>query len=208
MGERGRAMHDATSSAGDSPKPRAEADHEPYRERHSQASHNSDPFEALERALTPDLETEAEHAAREPITYSRTGTSVGSAASRPPDFEVIFELGDPENPKNWPLWYRAWTIFVLSFSTWIVVLYSTSYTASIPGLVTEFGVSMPVATLGVTTYLVGLAAGSLIVAPMSELYGRQKVYLACMVLSTLLIIPCGLADSLVSIIVVRFFGYV
>jgi MFS transporter len=208
MGDRASNGQETMSSADDSPRLRAEPDEKPPAELHSRTSHDSDPFEALERALTPDLETEAEHAARAPITYTRTGgTSICSAASRPPDFEVVFEQDDPENPKNWPLWYRAWTIFVLSFSTWIVVLYSTSYTASIPGLVTEFGVSTPVATLGVTTYLLGLAVGSLVVAPMSELYGRQKVYLACMVLSTLLIIPCGLADSLAAIVAVRFLGY-
>jgi len=193
--------------ADDSPKLRPMPDNKPLPEHHPRASHDSDPFDVLERALTPDLETEVEHAAREPITYSQTGTSIGSAVSRPPDFEVVFEPDDPENPKNWPLWYRSWALFVLSYSTWIVVLYSTSYTASIPGLMSEFGVSAPVATLGVTTYLVGLAVGSLVVAPMSELYGRQNVYLACMVLSTLMIIPCGLADSLVSIVAVRFVGY-
>jgi hypothetical protein len=174
--------------------------------RRSRRSQDSDPYEALERALTPDLETEAEHTAREPISHTRTGTSIGSNASRPPDFEVIFDTDDPENPKNWPLWYRGWIIFVVSFSTWVIVLYSTSYTASIPGLMEEFNTSAPIATLGVTTYLLGLAVGSLIVAPMSELYGRQPVYVLCLICSTLLIIPCGLATSLAEIIVVRFFG--
>ncbi|KAJ5005453.1 hypothetical protein K4K48_007205 [Colletotrichum sp. SAR 10_66] len=172
----------------------------------STSSTDTDPLEPLSHALTPDLETEIEHAAREPITYTRTGTSIGSTASRPPDFEVTFEPGDPENPKNWPLWYRAWTIFVVSFSTWVIVLYSTSYTASIPGLVIEYESSQVIATLGVTTYLLGLAAGSLIVAPMSELYGRQYVYVVCFIISALLIIPCGLAKSLTTLIVVRFFG--
>jgi MFS family permease len=152
------------------------------------------------------VETEAERAAREPITRTRTGTSIGSTASRPPDFEVTFADDDPENPRNWSLWYRGWVIFVVSFSTWVIVLYSTSYTASIPGLVEEFNTTTPVATLGVTTYLLGLAVGTLIVAPASELYGRKPVYVVCLFCSTLLIIPCGLATSLTEIIVVRFFG--
>lgn len=201
----------ATSSGRDSPPLRPLKGVESRHSRRSRAlSHSSstdtDPLEPLSNALTTDLETEAEHAAREPITYTRTGTSIGSTASRPPDFEVTFEPGDPENPKNWPLWYRGWTIFVVSFSTWVIVLYSTSYTASIPGLVEEFGSSTVIATLGVTTYLLGLAAGSLILAPMSELYGRQYVYVTCFIISAILIIPCGLAKSLTTMIVVRFFG--
>jgi hypothetical protein len=56
----------------------------------------------------------------------------------------------------------------VSYATWVVVLYSTSYTATIPGVMDEFAVSSrPVATLGLTTYLLGLAAGSVVVAPMS-----------------------------------------
>ncbi|KAF5022883.1 hypothetical protein F66182_5075 [Fusarium sp. NRRL 66182] len=168
-------------------------------------THGHDVLEALEHALTPDVETEAEREAREPITYTRTGTSVTSVASRPLDFEVFFEDGDPENPKNWSKAYRAWIIAAVSYSTWVVVLYSTCYTASISGLAEEFGASTTVATLGLTTYLFGLGAGSLIVAPLSELYGRQKVYIGCLSVWALLILPCALASSLTEIIVVRFF---
>ncbi|KAK1994322.1 major facilitator superfamily transporter [Colletotrichum falcatum] len=206
-------MTNSTSSRQGSPPPPPPRPSTGAGSRHSHrsraSSHSStdtDPLEPLEHALTADRETEAEHVAREPITYTRTGTSIGSTASRPPDFEVVFEPSDPENPKNWPLWYRTWTIFVVSLSTWVIVLYSTSYTASIPGLVEEFHSTQVVTTLGVTTYLLGLAAGSLIVAPMSELYGRQYVYLGCFTISSLLIIPCGLAKSLTTLIVVRFFG--
>lgn len=173
-------------------------------------SNDSDPYEALERALTPDQETPFERAAREPISRTRTGaTSITSSASRQPDFEVVFEPDDPNNPKNWPIWYRGWIIFCVSFSTWVVVLYSTSYTASIPGLMIAFNEpSQTVATLGITTYLLGLACGSLVVAPMSELYGRRNVFLVCQTIFMLLILPTALATSLTEILVVRFFGAV
>lgn len=166
---------------------------------------NDDLYETLEHAVTVDLETEEERAAREPITYTRSGASASSVASRAPEFEVIFDDGDPENPKNWPLWYRGWTVFVASIGTWGTTLYSSSYTASTPGLAAEFGASTTIVTLGLTTYLLGLAVGTLIVAPLSELYGRRNVYLVCIAGWALLIIPSGVAHSLTSIIVVRFF---
>ncbi|OTA55847.1 MFS general substrate transporter [Hypoxylon sp. EC38] len=166
----------------------------------SNASDDTDPLSPLELALSPGEEVFEE------ITRTRTTTSIGSSASRPPDFEVVFDDDDPENPRNWPVWYRAWIVFAISYTTWVVVFYSTSYTASTPGLMKEFNVSSTVATLGVTTYLLGLAAGSLLVAPASELYGRRPVYIFCMICFTLLIIPCCLATSLAEIIVVRFFG--
>jgi MFS transporter len=137
----------------------------------------------------------------------KTQTS-GSTASRPPDFEVTFGPDDPENPKNWPMWYQVWVLVVISLSCWIVVLYSTSYTASIPGLMREFNASKTYTTLGMTTYLLGLATGCLVVAPLSELYGRQRVYLVCMFCSSIMIIPCGLANSLEQQFASRFVGWV
>ena len=54
--------------------------------------------------------------------------------------------------------------------------------------------------------VIGIAVGSMILAPISEMYGRRPVYLASLVIFTLLIIPCGLATSLPEVVVVRFFG--
>lgn len=166
--------------------------------------YDSDPYEAHERvSTTPGVGTEAERA----VSHAWTGTSIASNASRHPDFEVTFDPDDPLNPQNWSLLYRGWVIFSVSICCWVVVLYSTSYTASMPGLMEEFNVSNPtVVTLGLTTYLLGLAVGSLVAAPMSELYGRRPVYLVCLVVFTLLVIPCCLATSLAEILVVRFFG--
>ncbi|RDW84953.1 putative benomyl resistance protein-1 [Coleophoma cylindrospora] len=162
---------------------------------------NSDPLSALERALTPDLRTDAE------LTYTRTGTSFATNASRPPDFEVDFAADDPDDPRNFPFWYKGIIIAAVSFATWTVVLYSTSYTSSMPGMMEEFGVtSEPVATLGVTMYLTGLAAGSLILAPLSEIYGRRPIYIGSLLIFCLLVLPCALATSLAEILVVRFFG--
>ncbi|KAG5925707.1 hypothetical protein E4U42_004041 [Claviceps africana] len=129
-----------------------------------------------------------------------------SAASRHPDFEVIFSDHDPENPLHWAPWYRGWIIFCVSFATWVATLYSTSYTSSVPGLVDEFAASQTVVTLGMTTYLLGLATGSLVLAPLSELYGRRPVYIVCLSLWAVLVVPCALAHSLTAIIVIRFIG--
>lgn len=69
----------------------------------------------------------------------------------------------------------------------------------------EFGItSEPVATLGVTAYLLGLAVGSLILAPIAETYGRRPVYAICQVGFVLMIIPAGLAKDLQTVIIVRF----
>ena len=85
-------------------------------------------------------------------------------------------------------------------------MYSTSYTTGLGEMAIEFHTSEPVVTIGVTTYLIGLAVGSLILAPLSEIYGRRPVYIITMAIFILLIIPCGLATSLSEVLIVRFFG--
>lgn len=186
-----------SSSSSDNESPQLET----VRTAHTNRSRDS--------VASPHVETKAERVAREPVTYTRScNTSAGSGGttSWTPEFEVYFQENDPENPMDWPLWYRCWCIFCVSFATWVATLYSTSYTSSTPGLINDFDSSTTIVTLGMTTYLLGLAAGTLVVAPLSELYGRRPVYIVCLALWAALIVPCGLAQSLTTIIVVRFFG--
>lgn len=68
----------------------------------------------------------------------------------------------------------------------------------------EFHTSEPIVTLGLTTYLIGLAVGSVVLAPISEIYGRKPVYMISMLLFVILIIPCGLATNLPEVLIVRF----
>ncbi|KAH8769082.1 MFS multidrug transporter [Diaporthe sp. PMI_573] len=184
-------------------------------DRSSLYTNNTDPLSPLENALSrPDHNADyQEHVSR--VRTGATNTTAASAWSRPPDFEVTFSSSsdggapDRANPRDWSAWYQGWVIFAVSYSTWVVVLYSTSYTATLPGLMAEFGeTDSTIVTLGVTTYLLGLACGSLVVAPMSELFGRRPVYLVCLSISALLVLPCALARSLGEIIAVRFFGAV
>lgn len=202
-----RPSHDSHTTMGHQKEIDAPAS--PTHSSHSSSSDSahSDPLSPLEHALTPDLFTDAEHLARQEITYTRTGASFATTGSRPPSFEVDFGANDPDDPRNWPLWYRGTIIGCVSFATWVIILYSTSYTSSMPGMMKEFHVeSETVATLGVTTYLVGLATGSLVLAPLSEIHGRRPVYIGTLLVFCLLVLPCALATGISEVLVVRFFG--
>lgn len=156
------------------------------------------------KALTPQTSRASRPSISRELTHI---TTAGTAMTMDPGFEVDFEVDDPTDPRNWPMWYKALTIFAISYGTLIVVLYSTSYTATIAAMNEEFNLSDDaITTLGVTTYLMGLAVGSLVLAPISETYGRKPVYAISMFFFVVLIIPCALATNITTIIVVRFFG--
>ena len=147
-----------------------------------------------------------------------------SNATEAQGFGMDFEGdSDPQNPLNWPVWYKGLVLAAISWGTFCVVVYSTSYTTGIADLGREFHVSSePVITLGLTTYrkiisgsyapfadilsVFGLALGSMIFAPLSEMYGRRPMYIVGLLLTTILIIPCGVGHSLQELIIVRFFG--
>ena len=51
-------------------------------------------------------------------SLSRRVTSVRTTGTTDPGFEVDWEgEDDPNNPKNWPAWYKGVVIFAVSFST-------------------------------------------------------------------------------------------
>lgn len=209
--EDGAAQTSSTLNPSNDPEKEEHTASSPRHSSHfsSSASLESDILSPLEHALTPDLRTEAEHLARAELTITKTNASLATTGSRIPDFEIDFGPDDPDDPRNWPLWYRSVVIGTVSFATWVVVLYSTSYTSSMPGMMKEFHeTSEPIATLGVTCYLVGLAVGSLILAPLSEIYGRRPVYTGSLLFFSLMVLPCALATGLPEILIVRFFGYV
>ncbi|KAJ5130769.1 uncharacterized protein N7515_006808 [Penicillium bovifimosum] len=134
-------------------------------------------------------------------------TTVATNATADPDYEVDWDgEDDPENPMNWKFNYKVMCLVFLSWNTLTVVLYSTSYTSGTALIAEEFGQSKPIVTLGLTFYLFGLAIGSMLMAPLSEVYGRKPVCVICLALFTILIIPCALAKSVTELIVIRFIG--
>lgn len=57
-----------------------------------------------------------------------------------------------------------------------------------------------------SVYVLGYAFGPLVIAPMSELYGRVIVYNVCNTFFLLFSIACAVANSLSSLIVFRLFA--
>ncbi|GFF29543.1 uncharacterized transporter mfs2 [Aspergillus udagawae] len=140
-------------------------------------------------------------------SLTRKVTSIGTTGTTDPNFEVDYEGDDDQaNPKNWSFQYKAMAVAFLSFNTLVVVLYSTSYTSGVAAIASEFDTSETIVTLGLTFYLVGLAVGSMFMAPMSEIYGRKPVSIGCLFVFTALIIPCALSKSVEALIIVRFVG--
>lgn len=91
-------------------------------------------------------------------------------------YAVDFTPCDPFNPQDWTL-RKKWTMTLLTaFSTLAVAFVSSAFSGGLQYIMAEFGVSQELSILGISLFVVGFAVGPLLWAPMSESFGRQKLY--------------------------------
>ncbi|PSS03454.1 major facilitator superfamily domain-containing protein [Coniella lustricola] len=129
--------------------------------------------------------------------------------SRPNDvdqFEVSFEGGnaDPWCPRSKGT-VRKWAIVAIaSAGSFCVTCASSIYTSTYTQMDAEFDCSHIVATLGLSTFVTGIALGPMW-SPLSEFYGRRPIYLVSFAVFAIWIIPCAVAKNIETIIIARFF---
>lgn len=88
---------------------------------------------------------------------------------------VTFRPEDPENPKNWSKAYKWYCTMVVAMTCFVVAFASAVITADIVGVSKEFHVSMELALVSVSVFVVGFGVGPMIFAPLSEIYGRRII---------------------------------
>ena len=113
---------------------------------------------------------------------------------------------DPENPINWPLWQRVYHTTAPALVGLAVTFGTSVYTPGYPEVMEQFHVSSTVALLGLSLYVVGLAFGPVLAAPISETKGRKVVYLVSLPLSALFTLGAGFSNNFVALAVTRFFA--
>ncbi|MEV4107761.1 multidrug effflux MFS transporter [Nonomuraea sp. NPDC049695] len=87
-------------------------------------------------------------------------------------------------------------ILVLAALTAVAPLAIDMYVPGFPGLARSFGTPASSVQLSLTAFLVGLAAGQLLLGPVSDAVGRRRVLLAGAVLFTVLSLACAVSPSI------------
>lgn len=92
-------------------------------------------------------------------------------------YVVLWIDDDARNPMLYSR-VKKWIITaVAALSTLAVALLSSVYAGGREGIVDEFDIGGEVFTLGVSLFVLGFALGPLLWAPLSEMYGRQILYI-------------------------------
>lgn len=113
---------------------------------------------------------------------------------------------DPGNPLNWSPWKRHYHIVPIAIISFSATIGSSIYTPAVPVIMKEWGISSTVAFLPLTFYVLALALGPIIAAPMSETYGRHIVYLVSVPVAALFTMGTGFSQNIWTLCILRFFS--
>ncbi|KAL7807484.1 MFS general substrate transporter [Trichoderma aethiopicum] len=112
---------------------------------------------------------------------------------------------DPENPYNWSASKKVLNSALISALSFITPLASSMFAPGVPDLMKEFhSTSEELAAFCVSVYVLGFAAGPMLFAPLSELYGRSIIYNITNVGFIVFVIACAQAPSMTTLIIFRF----
>ncbi|KAL7267334.1 Synaptic vesicle transporter SVOP [Rhizina undulata] len=117
---------------------------------------------------------------------------------------VTFKVDDPENPKNWSKAYKWYCTMIIAMICFVTAFASSVVTADISGVMEEFNVSMEVTMLSITFFVMGFGIGPMAFAPLSEILGRQIIYITTFGMAVVFIIPCAVAPNIQTLLVCRF----
>ncbi|KAL2853254.1 major facilitator superfamily domain-containing protein [Aspergillus pseudoustus] len=111
---------------------------------------------------------------------------------------------DPANPHNYSMASRIIATLIVSALAFAVGAASSIESAVLPQNAEAFGVSEVVASLATGIYLLGFATGSLASGPLSEILGRNAVYIGSLTLFMIFIMASGLAPNIGAQLAFRF----
>ncbi|KAK8039961.1 multidrug resistance protein [Apiospora rasikravindrae] len=121
-------------------------------------------------------------------------------------FEVTFD-GDHDAycPRSMSLMHKWAIVIIVGLGSLCLTCVSSIYTTTYSQMNPEFGISTIVGTLGLSTFVLGIALGPLLMSPLSEFFGRRPIYLVSWGMFLIWLIPSAVAKNAATMIVARFF---
>ncbi|KAF2099851.1 membrane transporter [Rhizodiscina lignyota] len=137
---------------------------------------------------------------------------LGNGSSEEQDDRELLYLSkeDPENPRAWKRSQKLANVAVIASMSILSPLASSMFTPGIQEIADDLGTDTSTVIGATTGFVVFLGIGPLILAPMSETFGRRRLYMVCFSMFTLLQIPTALSPSIATLLALRtiagFFG--
>ena len=129
----------------------------------------------------------------------------GSGTEKDP-YVVTWIEDDPRNPMLYSA-VRKWCLTMLvAMATLAVAFVSSAFSGGANEVVRDFHTSQEIFTLGISLFVLGFAIGPLLWALMSELFGRQILYIVTYGALTAFNAGGAGAQNMPTLLVMRFFA--
>jgi hypothetical protein len=86
---------------------------------------------------------------------------------------------DPKNPFNWPSHRKFIIGMIFSFGQLIPIMSASMIAAALGNIAHDLKISASTAQITLSSYFLGMAFAPFLIAAMSEMYGRKRVWVAC-----------------------------
>ncbi|KAK5167955.1 MFS siderochrome iron transporter 1 [Saxophila tyrrhenica] len=127
----------------------------------------------------------------------------GSGTEEDP-YVVTWIENDPRNPMLYSK-TKKWSITLLvAFATLAVAFVSSAYSGGSNQVIQEFQISQEIFVLGTSLFVLGFAIGPLLWAPLSELFGRQILYISTYAMLTAFNAGAAGGQNIATVTVLRF----
>lgn len=117
---------------------------------------------------------------------------------------VQFIEDDRDDPRNWSTRQKWNLTALLGIVCFDVAMMSAVVTGDMETPREYFGVSLEVIILTVSLMVLGFGLGPLVFAPLSEEFGRNRVYHPTLFVAIVFIVPCGAAKNIGTLLAFRF----
>lgn len=141
---------------------------------------------------------EAPHDERQPLLNARGGEENGDSAVL-----LNFSDHDEENPRCWSRGAKMRNVAVIAAMAILSPLASSMFTPGIDQIAESLDTTTNSVIACTTGFVIMLGIGPLFLAPLSETFGRRKIYLVCFSVFTLLQIPSALSPNIETLIAMR-----
>ncbi|KAI0518585.1 major facilitator superfamily domain-containing protein [Xylaria bambusicola] len=172
----------------------------------SDLKHEGD--QAAMSASREDVESHSDETIELGPTRSQNGHGCADISDKDDEgdpFEVSFDSDeDPLCPRSMNIARKWLLVCIVGLGSLCVTATSSIYTATYAQMNPEFHQSEIVATLGLSTFVLGIALGPLFLGPLSEFYGRRPIYLASWTMFVIWLIPSAVAHNTATIVTTRF----
>lgn len=129
----------------------------------------------------------------------------GSGTEEDP-YVIQWIPNDPRNPMLFGPVKKWFITMLVAIATLAVALVSSAYTGGIIEIMEQFRIGQEVATLGVSLFVLGFAIGPLLWAPLSELWGRQLLFVGTYCALTAFNAGSAGSQNSWTLIILRFFA--